>query len=271
MLDERDVGRSQRSRYRKIAHERSPLHATMQSLYDVLPRHPKHGRVGHIHPSVGGAFTEPDPARLRVLATGINSYVTDLKKKTEPAWFESWARERSHRFFSKVAQQSSVLSDGLKGSRDFGQCGYRGSPGDSSELYVTNAVKRYLPEKEGLKAVDVGENWFEEGARVWRAELEYLHRANALPHVVIVFGAAWWGHAWKSFGGPDRPSWVADYQPLERANDLFHHLNQVIVKEGDRERPMLLVRLRHPAARSESVSAESLVEHQAFREMVGAA
>lgn len=243
------------------------LQDDVHALYDALPAMEAHPDLSVIHPHVGGAFLDARPGTLRVLAVGINSYVDDEHAHlSKPGWFTGWVRARSHRFFPKLRDECEVIAEVVTKSPAFDGLGYA----DLDSLYATNAVKRYLPRAGGRWASDVEGCWLDEGAVVWRAELDAMARHGVLPHVVIVFGQRIWGRCWRAFGDPSvQPGWVEDYRPLPRSSPVFHRLNKIYVQEDGVTRLMLLIRLTHPAAPTNRWRAAELIAHSDFRSVLG--
>ena len=68
---------------------------------------------------------------------------------------------------------------------------------------------------------------------------------------------------------PDANGWAGKYEPCDKRSGLFHHLNRVTVREGDRERTLLIVKLTHPAARDNKYRAACVVSHPEFRRVAG--
>jgi len=195
---------------------------------------------------------------MRVMAIGVNCYYEPHGPPEKPGQFTEWVALRRYRFFKGVASECSTLALGVA---ELGLWPGRtpvGAPEDPSGLYVTNAVKRYLPSAEGKKAAQVQEAWFTEGRKVFRAELACLADHGALPHLVVVFGRAAWGHVWPEFYGADAPEWVLDYQSQPRDSKLFHYVNVVTVAGAQGPRPLLLVGLTQPST-SRRMSAERMV------------
>ena len=216
----------------------------MHALYDGLTEDPAQPPI---HPFIGRHYLDATPGVLRVLVVGINCYYGRYPPGPGVQWFPVFMRERRFTFFARSFSESAVLAEALESSPDFDGLRWAGL----ESMYVTNMVRRYLPPTTGKQAADVPPHLLDEGSQVWRDELDLLHDHEVLPHVVIVFGAQVWGHAWSAFGKRVQPEgWIVSYAPCERSSDLFHHLNRVVVPEGDNERPLLLVKLDHPAARA---------------------
>ena len=171
-----------------------------------------------------------------------------MNETKPPSRFAHWFRSKRYRFFPAVARELPNLCNALSALGAFPGLTFDGESPSFRSVYLTNAVRRYLPEDIGAKAHTVPVHFFDEGARMLRAELDALHRHGVLPHVVVVFGKPFWSRAWRVFGLHPRPQWVDDYRPRPRTSELFHRLNVVKVRESGDTRPLLLVRLTHPAA-----------------------
>lgn len=235
------------------------LEQAIHALYDGLPAD---ASAPPIHPFIGRRYGEATTGVLRVLVLGINCYYSSRAPRPGEQRFPSWMRERRFTFFSRSFSESAVLAEALESSPDFDGLRW----GGLESMYVTNMVRRYLPAATGKQAAKVPTQLLEEGGRVWREELDLLHRYGVLPHVVIVFGEPIWHQAWTAFGQRVHPhGWVVDYKSCDESSELYHHLNRVIVPEGDAQRPMLLVRPDHPAAVSDNKRAAWMVSHPDFR------
>lgn len=217
----------------------------------------------HILPYVGGSFSEPRPGELRMLAPGINSYVSDKDWPPQPEWHRSWIATRKYRYQKGVVRECGVLAEALSAAPAFG--GMRFDP--ERGLYATNAVKVYLREARGKKARHLADTDFGRHLAQWHEELAELRDACALPHVLVVFGSAIWPYAWQAFHpnhhGPRLG--VARFEPV--ADDAPHRLNRVVLDRGE-PNELVLVRLRHPAGIGRVGTAGWLRERRAFRELV---
>jgi len=239
----------------------------VRHLYD-LPAHETYPALGPILPFVGEAFAAPDATSLRVVAVGLNAY-TRPERPLPPERFADWMRDASQRFHRGVAAEVSVLATALAASPGFAGLRYRGEEDGRASLYATNAVKRYLPTREGKRSTRVPSTYLEEGTRVWGGELQAMADHDALPHLIVVFGSRWWRPAWRSLGGPARPSWVRDSRSTPKPSPLHSRLNRLVLTERGEERPVLVVRLRHPAAYSPRWGAEEVAGHADFLAVVG--
>ncbi|MCB9520803.1 MAG: hypothetical protein H6698_09375 [Myxococcales bacterium] len=224
------------------------LREKIVSTYAQLGPHSQAGGLPHIEPFVGSDYDRPNDRRLRVLAIGINAYISEKDfAGCHPQWFSAWAERGEHRFSGGVQREVRALADALCDQASDQQLGFDVRTG----LYLTNAVKRFLPATMGKRASQVDAAWFDEGRAIWDQELRLLAAHGALPHAVVVFGADAWEPTWRVLADlcsdPSADSFV-EYRPMARSSDLFHRLNVVKVLEGRGARNLALVRLDHPAA-----------------------
>ncbi len=237
------------------------LTAALNAIYDGLA--PVDGARGPIHPLVGAAYGPAESGALRVMAIGINAYCEPHEAPTGDDWRRGVAGE-SWPFAQQLRKDLRVLTAGLAGAPALGGRPYLAP----ASLYLTNAVKRWLP--DGKVAADVEARWFDEGAPVLQAELAALDAAGRLPHLVVVAGERAWPHVWPAFREGAAP-WVARYQSQPASSPLFHFLNVVTVREAEGARPLLLLRLRHPSAVKwdKGMAPEALLAHPELRRAVG--
>ena len=221
------------------------------------------GAKGPIRPFLGAAFGEAESNALRVMAIGLNAHCRADESPTGDHWRSGVAGDRWH-FARQLRRDLRALTTGIEGARTLG--GRRYAAPDS--LYLTNAVKRWLPDAQDARAVE--ERWFEEGAAVLQAELAALHAAGRLPHLVVVAGARAWAQVWPAFS-PSRAPWAERYDAQAETSPLRHFLNVVTVQEAGGVRPLLLLRLRHPAAArwDQGMSPKRLLAQPDLRRAVG--
>lgn len=203
-----------------------------------------------------------------MLAIGLNAYISDEHLPAHPEWFPAWVAERRPPFFRTAVRECERLVHGM-----LEQLGAPGLSFDATTgLYLTNAVKRYLPYSSGHKVATVSSAWFDEGRGIWRDELRALAQADALPHVIVVFGRDAWPHVHEPLqqlcADATESAFVA-YRPRDEASPLFHRLNLIDVRQGGAMRSMLLVRLNHPASPMK-FNAATLLGDQEFRGVVSA-
>lgn len=234
----------------------------IEALYSALPAQPDLGWRGPIHPFIGACFREEGPDGLRAMVVGVNAYVAP-NSWPEPATYAEGFREQWWRFDRGVLRDVNAVADALAGAPAWPDP-YRGI----DSIYLTNAVKRWLPQNEGRHAHRAAERWFTEGEAVFAQELTLLAERRRLPHLVIVVGHRSWGHVWPAFGRATL-SFVKAYRP--QPGPLFHHLNAVDIEQDGVTRTMLLMRLRHPSAShfKHRWTPEALTAHPVFRQVAG--
>jgi len=227
-------------------------------------RHPRH----RIQPFIGEAFRTADPTLLRVLAVGINAYLApDDLGKTQPESFAAWVRERRHHFYPRATNAALTLAESLaSSSRLFEGRTVKGL----DSLYLTNAVKTFLPHGTGRWATQVAREVFDEHHSTWLEELTLLERRGVFPDVIVVFGRPWWPWACRTFD----PALSAplDVQVLgHRWSDgpCRHHVNRYQLEVASQKRPLLLVGCVHPAARRRQGSPSWLLAQPHFRRLAG--
>ncbi len=120
-----------------------PLARRIRVIYDE-------GAPRQIHPHIGGAFLVPAEDSLRILAVGINSYLdAPADASPHPGWFAGWFTEQRHRFTRRLWRDLKVLAETLTapGAR-FAAKRFQGM----DSVFLTNAIKVYLPSSEGKRA-----------------------------------------------------------------------------------------------------------------------
>lgn len=230
----------------------------IHSIYD------RHGPT-QIHPLIGDAFTTPQPNDLRVMAVGINSYVSaDGQGKESPSWFAGWFRNQSFRYQRGAWRDLQGLAAGLTSpSSRLASKVFRGMDG----LYLTNAVKVYVPEETGKRADQLSSEDFERHLAQWHDELDVMSEHEVLPHVIAIIGAPFWAYACESFRGDAfKMMKVKSYEAARRA--CSHFASRIMLEVSRGEHEVLLVRLRHPAARSAKGSPKWLYEQEEFSRLV---
>jgi hypothetical protein len=112
----------------------------------------------HILPYVGDAFEHPVAGDVRVMAVGINAYVSegDDWASQNPAWFRGWFEKTEHRFYPRVKSEAMRLASTVGESSAFSQ---RTATWPRS-FYGTNAIKSYLPKSIGKRASQVAPQLF---------------------------------------------------------------------------------------------------------------
>lgn len=225
-----------------------------------------------LRPFIGNQWSA-DASHLRIAVCGINSYYREkdwvhadgTPKPPDAGAYARWFGYNKRLFFQQSRTQASILAEALLTQEAFEHLTW---DGDKS-LYVTNMVKRYLPESLGDKAHKLadesGQALLAEGRQTWRQELAVMAAHDRLPHAVIVFGHRIWRGAWTAFAPKHNPSaWSLHYEPMPKGTELHHHLNIVTVSEAGQRRPLVLTRLNHPASPNHEKRAKWLVEHPEF-------
>lgn len=239
----------------------------IKALYAALPPHPTEPRVPPIEPWIGADYITAPAGRLRVMIVGINSYISEEDLPARSDWFSHWARDRKWRFFVGSAREADVLVAGMIGQLGANSFEYDGDAG----RYVTNVVKRYLPAAEGAKAHQVDAHWFGEGREVFKEELRLLARANALPHVILVFGKRAWAPVHRPLqelcAADEEESFVA-YRPMSEGSALYHHLNVIELDFAGMDSRLILLRLDHPST-SRTRTAAAMLKEKEFQLVVG--
>jgi hypothetical protein len=219
-------------------------------------------------PYIGAAFQQPDERDLRVMAIGINAYISAKDWPPKAHWMRDWFEQRKPRFYQRVFKEAAQLAAAVTAPSMM----FEGRVFDPQRcLLGTNAVKTYLPEAEGKRAEQLTAEHFAQHDLQWRDELQLLAEAGVAPHVILIFGAPFWEHAWKAFH-PEHTSLRAPIAVRSfRAawGDAPHRLNRITLDLAGRPHDLLLVRLMHPAGRSMMGSARWLVGRSAFRELAG--
>jgi len=216
-----------------------------------------------IHPFIGDAFLAPDDTRLRVMVVGINAYVSERDRAAQsPAWFPAWFREQRDRFHKGVWRDVGELSRALVAP----PCLFEGKTLDGrASLYVTNAVKEYVPEAQGKRADQIPPEHFTNFLPAWYAELEVMADSGAFPHVIAIVGAPFWGHACRTFQPSTAPPGLGVQAYRMVAGPCLHFVNRITRLRDGTLNDTLLVRLRHPAARTRAGSPAWLLDDERFQ------
>jgi hypothetical protein len=237
----------------------------IKAVYGALAHYPNEPGLPAIEPYIGADYNTPSPGRLRIAAVGINAYISREDLPAHPGWFSHWAGVGGPRFYNGVIREAKELAEeivGLLGADDLHFSG--------DGLYVTNAVKRFLPEQTGKQAAHVEQDWFDEGRTVWKQELQRLANAGALPHAIMVFGARSWEPVWRTLWelceDQNEPAFIR-YRSMPSGSPLYHRLNTVDVATPSGQRPLLLFRPDH-ASTSRKTTVSSLFAMPEFRERV---
>lgn len=234
-----------------------PFERRIHTIYSAHAR--------HILPFVGSAYEAARDNQLRVMALGINAYVDDKHWKPLEAhnWFRTWFKEKTHRFDKGVRDRVNELAGVVTASGRL----FAGKRFDGDEsLFITNVIKVYLTALDGKRADHVTHYFDEHPAQrhQWRDEFEALLGADVTPHVIAIFGNIFWPRICESFRkNGELAEHVKDYLPTP--GPLLHFANRIVLKNGHE---LLLLRMRHPAARTKSGTAEWFVKQPGFSELV---
>jgi hypothetical protein len=224
----------------------------------------------HIRPFVGEAFLSPTSQYLRVMAIGINAYVSPEDwDSIDPNWFYNWAKDGDDGFYEQVHHDAGTLANALcEKSEHYRKYAYIAP----DSLYVTNAVKEYLPEESGKSSDDVSQSHFEKGAEVWERELDILADHNTLPHLVIVFGSQVWPHACDSLRVEEGKIEYQNFSIEEynhTSGPCLHYANRIEASVGEGSQTILLTRCHHPSAYKRKVTPGWLLDQSDFCQLAG--
>jgi hypothetical protein len=237
----------------------------IKAVYGALPGRDVEQGVPPIAPYIGTDYDGPENGRLRIAAVGINSYYKGMVGHP-PERFREWVEKPRYRFFTGIAREAEYLAADIAAQLGEGAVNFDIGTG----LYVTNAVKRYLPEECGRYAKDVHGVLFDEGTTVWKQELQLLANAGVLPHAIMVFGARSWEPVWRTLWelceDQNEPAFIR-YRSMPSGSPLYHRLNTVDVATPSGQRPLLLFRPDH-ASTSRKTTVSSLFAMPEFRERV---
>lgn len=206
-----------------------------------------------IHPFIGATFRSPQDVDLRIVAVGINAYVAPRDEpRLSPSWFAGWFRNQSHRYQRAVWRDLEVLGRALT-AKPFRLATQRFA--GMASIYLTNAVKVYLPEAEGKRAYQLAPEHFERHLDQWRDELDAMAELDVLPHVIVIIGEPFWPFACDAFrvGAAFERFDVVRYE--HGKGSCLHYSNRVVLRSSKGEHELLLLRLRHPAARSSTMGS----------------
>ncbi len=118
----------------------------IESLYEALPPHTGSGWYGPIHPFIGSAFASSGPDALRVMAIGVNTYCDPWSSPPPRNYAEDFRHQR-YPFQQRVLKDAEAVALALARSAE-----WSGPFLGIESIYLTNAVKRWLPKSEGLRA-----------------------------------------------------------------------------------------------------------------------
>lgn len=218
----------------------------------------------HILPHIGRRYITPATRDLRVMTIGLNAYVSPREWPPRPEWFGTWFRDAENRFDKGVRKAIEPIATHVTGP--YGLFDGRTYDGVDS-VFHTNAVKTYLPEAAGKKATQVPAKLLLEHAETFSAELNVLAEHGVVPHLILVFAKPAWAHVWRALtAGRSRAFEVLAHEHFP--GPCLHFVNRYRVRiharAGTAEHEILLVRLRHPAARSSVGSPSHLLAEPDF-------
>lgn len=198
------------------------------------------------------------------MALGINAYVSDADWPPPPEWFAAWFAQARWPFQKAVLRDTDRLAAHLTGP-----CGaFSGqSYGGAGSIFHTNAIKTHLRESEGKRAGALAPDLFADHAADFRAELELMAQHAVLPHVVIVFGSPFWPFACDAIGKLAGAARVDRHEFFP--GPMLPFVNRYRVVLGGRTQDVLLVRVRHPSARTHEGGTRWLLSDPDFRLAAG--
>ncbi len=240
-MSRRGRPRATQLRNMPLSADEHPLASRIRAIYDE-------GAPRQIHPHIGGAFLLPADDSLRILAVGINSYLdAPADASPHPGWFAGWFTEQRHGFTRRLWRDLKVLAETLTapGAR-FAAKRFQGM----DSVFLTNAIKVYLPSSEGKRADQLTDAHFAKHLGQWHGELDAMAEAGALPHVIAIIGAPFWGRACASLSEPSAFERFAVRESRGYGGPLQHFLRSVKLEAPQGSHELLLVRVRHPAART---------------------
>jgi hypothetical protein len=212
---------------------------------------------------VGASFVEPSERKLRIMAIGINSYVdAQHAAMTTGAWFAEWFTTGKYRYQRAVRKSLSTLAAGLvDGPHGLGNLHHAGL----ETVYLTNAIKTYLPTAIGKRAVQVTDAQYDAHLPTWKEELRLLAEHDAFPHVIVIVGAPFWGRscATLALGASFGPATIVERRTF--AGKVHHYANLLTVEARERRSKVWHLRIRHPAGRSKAGSAKWLLADEELR------
>ncbi|MBX3227953.1 MAG: hypothetical protein KIT84_28000 [Labilithrix sp.] len=222
-----------------------------------------------IHPHIGEAFRVPESGDLRILAVGINSYVSPKDRgKESPSWLAGWFVEQTHRYQRGVWRDLKALGDAItQPPYWFASKRFRGM----DSIFLTNAVKIYVDEAVGKQAAQLSAADYERHLAQWHDELDAMADHGALPDVIAIIGEPFWSFACASLQKPGAFKEVRTTSFRSCSGTCRHFLNTVDIDTRHGEREVLLLRLRHPAGRSRTGSPRWLLGQAEFQSVASTA
>jgi len=234
----------------------------------------------HILPFIGDSYDQPSD-ELRVLVVGLNAYIsdgdwpeddTDVQQRY-PDWWRAAGHANSHHYHEAAYKGYSALIDRLKESALLAGLSCKLDAQNKPELYATNAVKFFLPERF-KDSNELSSERLATQRATWHGELDTLAKHSVFPHVIVIFAEKAWRMAWQAFH-PNH--WAKSHQHFRvmkfvpgADGGTRHYANRITAEVGGHSHEILLVRLHHPSARSKvKCDADWLVAHSDFRELAG--
>jgi hypothetical protein len=234
-----------------------PLIPVLHHLYDALAAP---GQPTPIHPYIGTSFSEPSEAKLRVMAIGINAYVdANHAADIRGSWFRDWFATGKYRYQRAAWKSLDALSLGLvSGAYGLGHLAHVGM----DSIYLTNAVKTYLPTEVGKRADQVADTQYDAHLPTWQEELRVLAEHDAFPHAIVIIGSPFWSRSCTTLAlgatfGPARIT-ARSFYP----GKLLHYANRLTVESRQGSSPVWHLRIRHPASRADTGSAKWLLANE---------
>jgi hypothetical protein len=182
---------------------------------------------------------------------------------------QSWFENATYRFQRRVLKDAAQLAQAFTAPGAlFEGLSFEGK----SSIFHTNTVKVYVPEAEGKRADQLSNGQLVGHADQWHEELVAMASSGAMPHLVLVFGASVWQQAWEAFYVPlnlpvTKQLAVTGYRPGSGA--VKHALNRISCSNAGAPHELLLIRVRHPAARRREYSTRWLLASPDFRSLAG--
>lgn len=214
-----------------------------------------------IHPLVGAAFQRASDDTLRIMGIGINAYVSTKDwPNRAPGWFASWFTPPRDRYQRGACRDLKDLAAAVTAP---GALFFAKAFGATDSLYVTNAVKVYVPEATGKRADQLSDADFDRHMAQWHDELDAMAEHGVLPHVIAIIGDPFWSRACDSFRNSTFSRMkTKQYQWCK--GPCLHYVNRITLDAGGGEHDLLLVRLRHPASRRATGSPKWLSQQVEF-------
>lgn len=239
----------------------------------------KHG-TAHFDPFIGDAFEDRRPGAFRVLAVGINSYVSTPhwnESAGMSGWLRAWWTKAAQgnggtfRFYTRAFRETCKLGSAMVSSPLFGGLQFDTAPETKATLYATNAVKVFTTEQH-KRSTGITPEVLEPYRDTWHAELNALADHGVFPHLIVAFGGQIWEHVWRAFDTTmhAQPNFrVLRHETCgHRPDVVYHHANRFEVESNGGSGTVFVVRLHHPQARTpDARRAEWLLAQADFRSL----